>query len=59
MKGHIRQDGEYQNLVLLDQMIVFMRKWFLTHIFNDDSKYVPHVQHYFSEKEKKKNKIDK
>jgi hemerythrin len=48
--------SEYENMVILDQMVIFMRKWFLTHIFNDDSKYVPYVQHYFHEKEEKKNK---
>lgn len=40
----------YKNSVLLEQMIVFMRKWFLMHISEVDEKYVPSVQKYLTTK---------
>ena len=36
----------YQNKVLLDQIVIFMRKWLLSHISNMDRKYVDSVQQY-------------
>ena len=40
----------YGNTVLIDQMVIFMRKWFLMHISEVDSKYAESVQHYMVEK---------
>jgi hemerythrin-like metal-binding protein len=40
----------YGNSVLLDQMVAFMRKWFLMHISEVDSKYAETVQHYMAQK---------
>lgn len=40
----------YKNSLLLEQMIVFMRKWFLMHISEVDGKYVESVHHYLVEK---------
>jgi hemerythrin len=36
--------------ILLEQMIVFMRKWFLMHIAEVDGKYVEAVHNYLVEK---------
>ena len=36
----------YQNKVLLDQIVIFMRKWLLSHISNMDREYVDSVQQY-------------
>ncbi len=40
----------YKNAVLLEQMVSFMRKWFLMHISEVDGKYVETVQEYMVEK---------
>jgi len=40
----------YRNSVLIDQMIVFMRKWFLMHIAEVDRKYVEDVKKFLDEK---------
>lgn len=40
----------YKNSLLLEQMIVFMRKWFLVHISEIDGKYVESVQQYLLER---------
>lgn len=40
----------YKNSLLLEQMIVFMRKWFLMHISEVDGKYVESVQQYLVER---------
>lgn len=40
----------YKNSLLLEQMISFMRKWFLIHISEVDGKYVESVQQYLVEK---------
>lgn len=39
-----------KNPLLLEQMIVFMRKWFLIHISEVDGKYVESVQQYLVDK---------
>jgi len=36
----------YKNSVLMEQMIIFMRKWFLMHIAEVDEKYVASVQKF-------------
>lgn len=36
----------YKNSVLQNQMIIFMRKWFLMHIAEVDGKYVETVQQF-------------
>jgi hemerythrin len=41
----------YQNTVLLEQMIIFMRKWFLMHISEVDRKYAEPVQKYLEKRE--------
>ena len=41
----------YQNSILLEQMITFFRKWFLMHISEIDRKYVEPVKKYLSEKD--------
>jgi len=40
----------YQNSILLEQMITFFRKWFLMHISEIDRKYIEPVKKYLSEK---------
>ncbi len=40
----------YKNSLLLEQMVTFMRKWFLIHISEIDGKYVEPVQKYLVEK---------
>lgn len=40
----------YQNTVLQQQMINFMRKWFLMHISDVDSKYADSVHDFMHEK---------
>jgi hemerythrin len=40
----------YKNSLLLEQMVAFMRKWFLMHISEVDGKYVESVQQYLVEK---------
>ena len=40
----------YHNSILLEQMITFMRKWFLMHISEIDRKYIEPVKKYLSEK---------
>ena len=40
----------YNNSALLEQMIIFMRKWFLMHISEVDRKYVDPVKKYLSER---------
>ena len=41
----------YQNSILLEQMITFFRKWFLMHISEIDRKYIEPVKKYLSEKD--------
>ena len=41
----------YKNVLLLDQMIIFMRKWFLMHISEVDGKYVESSKKYLADKE--------
>jgi hemerythrin len=45
----------YKNVLLLDQMIIFMRKWFLMHISEVDGKYVESSKKYLADKELNKN----
>lgn len=40
----------YNNAALLEQIIIFMRKWFLMHISEVDRKYVDPVKKYLSER---------
>jgi hemerythrin len=40
----------YKNSVLIDQIIVFMRKWFLMHIAEIDRKYAEDVKRVLNEK---------
>ena len=40
----------YKNQVLLNEMVVFMRKWFLLHISQMDKKYVDQVKTYLEER---------
>jgi hemerythrin len=40
----------YNNAALLEQMITFMRKWFLMHISEIDRKYVDPVKKYLNER---------
>lgn len=40
----------YRNSVLFEQMVSFMRKWFLMHISDVDGKYVETVQEYMVQK---------
>jgi hemerythrin len=40
----------YHNSVLLEQMITFLRKWFLMHISEIDKKYVETVKIYLNRK---------
>jgi len=47
----------YKNSVLLEQMINFMRKWFLIHIAEVDGKYVDSVQKFMFDTGWKKNNI--
>ena len=49
---------QYKNTVLLEQMISFMRKWFLIHISEIDRKYVEPVKKYLIERESKKNSAE-
>lgn len=39
----------YKNSLILDQMIVFMRKWFIMHISDVDRNYVETVKQYLAE----------
>jgi len=39
----------YKNSVLLEQMISFMRKWFMVHIADVDGKYVDSIQKFMIE----------
>jgi len=39
----------YNNLVLINQVVIFMRKWLLAHISDMDRKYVESVKQYFLE----------
>jgi len=48
----------YNNSILLEQIIVFMRKWMLIHISEIDGKYVDSVKRYMKEKLLLKNKMD-
>lgn len=48
----------YKNSVLLEQMINFMRKWFLMHIAEVDGKYVDSVQEYLTNKDGKSNQLE-
>lgn len=41
----------YKNVLLVQQMISFMRKWFLMHITETDNKYVEPVKAYMQSKE--------
>jgi len=41
----------YNNSVLLNQIVVFMRKWLLMHIYEVDGKYVESVKKYLAENE--------
>jgi len=41
---------KYNNSELLEQMIIFMRKWFLMHIAEVDGKYVDPVKKYLTER---------
>ncbi len=43
----------YKNSILMEQMIVFMRKWFLMHISEVDGKYADPVKKYLEDKEQK------
>ena len=43
----------YNNSALLEQMTIFMRKWFLMHISEIDRKYVDPVKKYLTERESK------
>ena len=45
----------YKNSVLLEQMILFMRKWFLIHIAETDKKYSESVKKYLADKDYYKN----
>jgi len=45
----------YQNSILLEQMITFMRKWFLMHISDIDRRYVEPVKKYLNEKDNENN----
>ena len=47
----------YNNSILLEQIIVFMRKWLLIHISEIDGNYVDSVKRYMKEKLLLKNKI--
>ena len=47
----------YKNSVLLEQMIVFMRKWFLIHIVEVDGKYADSVKKFMVDTGWKKNEI--
>jgi len=42
----------YNNSVLLNQIVIFMRKWLLMHISEVDGKYVESVRKYLAEKGK-------
>lgn len=43
------QGYKYRNPVLLDEMLAFSKKWFLTHIMQTDAKYTDSLKAYFSE----------
>lgn len=43
----------YNNLVLLDQMVSFLRKWFVIHILNTDSLYAESVKKYLNDRKNK------
>lgn len=47
----------YKNSVLLEQMISFMRKWFLIHIAEVDGKYVDSIQKFMIDTGWKKDKL--
>lgn len=47
---------KYKNAVLAEQMINFMRKWFLVHISEIDGKYVENVQEYLHEQKRRAQK---
>lgn len=40
----------YNNSVLIEQIVIFMRKWLLMHISEVDGKYVETIQNYLKEK---------
>ncbi|BEG97902.1 bacteriohemerythrin [Bacteroides sedimenti] len=40
----------YRNKVLLEQMVLFLRKWFIMHISEVDAAYADTVKKYFLEK---------
>jgi len=39
----------YKNKVLANQMVIFVRKWILSHIIEVDGKYVDSIQKYLNE----------
>ncbi len=43
----------YKNTILMEQMISFMRKWFLMHIAEVDGKYADSVREYLQSKDNK------
>lgn len=45
-----KAEYDYNNNFLLEQMLVFMRKWLLIHILETDHKYVDPVKLYLSQK---------
>jgi len=40
----------YRNMILVDQMVVFMRKWFLMHISEVDRNYANTVREYLEKR---------
>lgn len=47
-------DYNYRNRVLLEEIVLFLRKWFIAHISDIDASYADRVKAYLTNREEKK-----
>lgn len=52
--NEFRSSYNYNNPVLINQIVTFMRKWLLMHIFEVDGKYVDSVRKYLLKNDSEK-----